>query len=77
MGVAVSAGENEVSVKPGNTGRVRDAARTRTALLDAAREVFLRDGRTLAAATTLGGSLSDLFGRIETQLDGATGAAAP
>ena len=27
----------------------------------------------IAAATTLGGSLSDLFGRIETQLDGATG----
>lgn len=29
----------------------------------------------IAAATTLGGSLSDLFGRIETELDGATGAA--
>ena len=29
----------------------------------------------IAAATTLGGSLSDLFGRIEAQLDGATGAA--
>ncbi|WP_242411681.1 TetR/AcrR family transcriptional regulator [Rhodococcus pyridinivorans] len=49
MGVAVSAGENEVSVKPGNTGRLRDAARTRTALLDAAREVFLRDGYAAAA----------------------------
>jgi pilus assembly protein Flp/PilA len=29
----------------------------------------------IAAATTLGGSLSDLFGRIEDELDGATGAA--
>lgn len=49
MGVAVSAGENEMSVKQGNTGRVRDAARTRTALLDAALEVFLRDGYAAAA----------------------------
>ena len=27
----------------------------------------------IAAATTLGGSLSSLFGRISTQLNGATG----
>ncbi|UTT49221.1 MULTISPECIES: TetR/AcrR family transcriptional regulator [Rhodococcus] len=38
-----------MSVKQGNTGRVRDAARTRTALLDAALEVFLRDGYAAAA----------------------------
>jgi len=35
--------------KVGNTGRVRDATRTRTALLDAAQEVFLRDGYAAAA----------------------------
>ncbi|UYP19535.1 TetR/AcrR family transcriptional regulator [Rhodococcus sp. Z13] len=38
-----------MSVKPGGSGRVRDAARTRTALLDAAQEVFLRDGYAAAA----------------------------
>lgn len=35
--------------KVGNSGRIRDAVRTRTALLDAALEVFLRDGYAAAA----------------------------
>lgn len=37
------------SEKLENNGRIRDAARTRTALLDAALEVFLRDGYAEAA----------------------------
>lgn len=49
MGVAVSKGREEVLTKTRNRGRVRDAARTRTALLDAALEVFLRDGYAAAA----------------------------
>lgn len=32
-----------------NSGRIRDAARTRAALLDAAQEIFLRDGYAAAA----------------------------
>lgn len=35
--------------KPGNAVRIRDAVRTRAALLDAATEVFLRDGYAAAA----------------------------
>lgn len=38
-----------MSEKAGINGRIRDAARTRTALLDAALEVFLRDGYAEAA----------------------------
>ncbi|MCK8673310.1 TetR/AcrR family transcriptional regulator [Rhodococcus sp. NPDC003382] len=38
-----------MSDKHENSGRVRDAVRTRAALLDAAQEIFLRDGYAAAA----------------------------
>ncbi len=38
-----------MSDKHENSGRIRDAARTRAALLDAAQEIFLRDGYAAAA----------------------------
>lgn len=41
--------ESSEPEKPGTPGRIRDAERTRTALLDAALEVFLRDGYAAAA----------------------------
>lgn len=49
MGVATHTGEKTVLKKVAHTGRVRDATRTRSALLDAAQEVFLRDGYAAAA----------------------------
>jgi AcrR family transcriptional regulator len=48
-GAAATTGETMVSEKLGTTGRIRDAARTRTALLDAALGVFGRDGYADAA----------------------------
>ena len=38
-----------MSDKHESSGRVRDAVRTRAALLDAAQEIFLRDGYAAAA----------------------------